>query len=232
MKRYRFPVIAMVQTLAFALVAALVAALAVGGAPATAATKSTSSKSTKAKTSKSKKTKKPKVKVTLPNSAAAPAAGAAAGAGGGRAARSFSCVGSPTLQLQVRTVTGTVDAKFNLTNVSVTQTYQRVGDAIVEQPTVVLTVANPIGKLDPGATPLIVYRLNELAPVTAADVDKVISIYQFNLPTVLPPGPTFEAGLYFKSFVGTAGPLAGELRWSTVASQAAGGAYGMKCQYT
>jgi hypothetical protein len=211
----------MVHTLVTVVVSVLVPAFAMGVAPATAATSNTSAK---AKATKTKKAKKPAVKVTLPNKAAP------AGAGGG--ARSFSCVGTPTLQLQARSITGTVDAKLNLTNVTVTQTYQRVGDAIVEQPTVVLTVANPIGKLDPGATPLVVYRLNELPAATAADVDRVISIYQFNLPTELPPGPTFEAGLYFNSFKGTAGPLAGELRWSTVASQAAGGAYGMKCQYT
>jgi hypothetical protein len=147
------------------------------------------------------------------------------------AARNFLCSGKPNLQLQWRNVSGTVDGALNLTNVGVTQVWQKVGDALVEQPAVVLTSANPKGSPDP-VYPLLVYRLNERPTATAADIDRRLTLYQFNLPDKLPAGPTFKAGLYFDTLIGVAGSLTNEYRWSTISSITAGGLFEMDCQYT
>ena len=167
-------------------------------------------------------------KTTKKRKKAAPVATAApAKRGGGN----FTCTGRPNIQLAWRDVTGTVDAKLNVTNVSVTQIYQKVGDALVEQPTVVLTAPNPVGEPDP-VSPLVIYRLNQQTPAAAADVDQILTLYQFNLPNVVPAGPTFKAGLYFRSLKGTAGPLTNEFRWSSISSLALGGLFEMDCTYT
>jgi hypothetical protein len=147
------------------------------------------------------------------------------------AARNFNCVGKPNLQLQWRNVSGTIDGAFNLTNVSVTQVWQKVGDALVEQPTVVLNASNLKGTPDP-VYPLLIYRLNEQPTATAADVDRLLQLYQFNFPDKLPAGPTFKAGLYFDTVKGAAGPLTNEYRWNYISSVAAGGLFEMDCQYT
>jgi hypothetical protein len=167
-----------------------------------------------------------KKKKASPVAAATPAPAKAGGA-----TRNFTCVGTPNIQLTWRNVSGTIDAGFNLTNVTVTQIYQKVNEALVEQPTVVLTAPNPTGKEDL-SSPLFVYRLNEVPPATAADVDRLLTIYSFNFPNVLPAGPTFKAGLYFNTQKGVAGPLANEYKWSYISSLAYSGAYDMNCQYT
>jgi hypothetical protein len=169
-------------------------------------------------------------KTTKKKRKAAPVATAAPAKSGG-GTRNFSCTGRPNIQLTWRDVSGTVDAKLNLTNVSVTQIYQKVGDALVEQPTVVLTAPNPTSEPDP-AQPILIYRLNERPPATAADVDRLLTLYQFNLPNVMPAGPTFKAGLYFSSLKGTAGPLTNEFKWSYISSLASSGLYAMDCTYT
>ncbi len=144
--------------------------------------------------------------------------------------RQFSCLGSGQQRVTERLITGTIDSKLSLTNVTVTRNFQLVDNTLVEQPTVVLRVAKPPSEQDP-VSGLIVFRLNERPLATAADVDKLFETYQFNFKNTLPPGPDFEAGLYFTTHIGVAGPAANEYRWSLIASLASGGAYGMKCRY-
>jgi hypothetical protein len=129
-----------------------------------------------------------------------------------------------------RIVTGTVTPNIVVTNVTVTQTNQLIDNTLVAQPVVVLVSPNPKVEVDP-VTGLFVFRLNERREATAADVDQLLTLYQFNFKPVLPPGPEFEAGLYFDTLKGAAGPAANEYRWTTVSSLAYSGAYGMKCTY-
>ncbi len=92
--------------------------------------------------------------------------------------------------------------------------------------------ANPVDKHDP-VSPLVIFRLNESPPpATAADVDRLVTSYQLNMPDVMPVGPTFEAGLYFSTLKGAAGSLANEYRWEQVTSLVYGGAYSLTCTYT
>jgi hypothetical protein len=143
------------------------------------------------------------------------------------ATRNFSCLGSGPRRVTERMVTGTVTSNLVLTNVTVTQTHQIINNTQIAQPIVVLESRNPPGRPDPGSE-LIVFRLNEESPATANDVGKFVELYQFNLSKPLPAGPEFEAGLYFSTSVGAAGPARNEFRWSRVG---AGGAYSMKCRY-
>jgi hypothetical protein len=164
-----------------------------------------------------KSKKKPKVTTTKPKKVV-------------DSSRRFSCLGTNEQRVTERLVTGTVNSKIVLTNVSVTQNFQLINNILVEQPVVVLTAANPPGEQDPGSD-LIVFRLNERLPATAADVDKLFVTYRFNFKNTLPPGPTFVAGLYFTTHKGTAGPAVNEYRWSLISSLASSGAYSMNCQY-
>jgi hypothetical protein len=152
---------------------------------------------------------------------------AAAGGGG---SRNFSCVGSNSLRVTERQVTGTVNANVLVTNVTVTQTQQLIDNTLVAQPVVVLQSPNPPGEPDPGSD-LIVFRLNELPLATATDVDRLLSIYRFNFISPRPAGPTFQSGLYFTTYKGVAGPATNEYRWSLISSLATSGAYSMDCQY-
>jgi hypothetical protein len=141
--------------------------------------------------------------------------------------RNFSCIGSGPRRVTERLVTGTVTSNMVLTHVTVTQTHQLINNTLIAQPVVVRESRNPPGRPDPGSD-LIVFRLNEEPLATAADVGKFVEVYQFNLRKPLPAGPEFEAGLYFSTSVGVAGPAANEFRWSRVG---AGGAYSMTCRY-
>ncbi len=179
-------------------------------------------KSTKAK-------KKSRVTTTAAPRAGSPTTVKAAGAGGG--ARNFSCKGSGTQLVTERIVTGTVDPSITITNVTVTQTHQLVNNTLVEQPVVVLMSAKPPGTHDP-ASDLIVFRLNERRTATADDLDKLLTLYQLNFHDVMPPGPTFDAGLYFSTLKGAKGAAANEVVWQTVSSLAYGGAYSLDCKYT
>jgi hypothetical protein len=171
---------------------------------------------------------KPKAKKKVrPTTTAAPSPASTSGA-----ARNFACTGTPNLKLAWRNVSGTLRPDITVSNVTVTQVWQKNGDAVVEQPTVVLTSPNPIGKHDL-SSPLVVFRLNEPPPpATAADVDRLVTSYQLNLPDEMPVGPTFEGGLYFKTVKGAAGSLANEYRWQYVSSLVDGGAYTLNCTYT
>jgi hypothetical protein len=150
------------------------------------------------------------------------------------AARNFSCVGTPNQQVAGRVVTGSVakvGGKVVVTNVTVSKLFELVDNAIVATNTVDLTSPNPPGELDPVGEELIVFRLNEQPQATAADVDRLLSLYQFNFKTEIPPGPKFTAGLYFRTLKGIAGPATNEYRWGSVSSLAYGGAYTMNCEY-
>jgi hypothetical protein len=150
------------------------------------------------------------------------------------AARNFSCSGTPTLQLQGRKVTGTVASvggKVVVTDVTVSKTYELIDNTITPSTAVDLVAPNPPGELDPIGEELIVFRLNEQPQATAADVDRLLSLYRFNFKAVIPPGPTFDAGLYFRTVKGTAGPAVNQYQWSGVSSQAYGGAYTLNCEY-
>jgi hypothetical protein len=191
-----------------------------------------SSASAKPKAVKKKKKRAPAAVAVAPVAATpdtAPAAAPAPTPSGGT--RNFTCEGRPNLQITWRDVSGTIDAKMNLTNVSVTQIWQKVNDALVERPTVVLTSPNPPGQQDP-ASPLLVYQLNQAPPATAADVNQLLTIYKLDLPNVQPPGPTFKAGLFFNTQKGVAGPVANEYKWSYVSSLAYSGLFEINCQYT
>jgi hypothetical protein len=171
-----------------------------------------------------------KPKAPKPKKKKAPvAAGSKPAAGGGT--KNFSCIGANEQRVTERLVTGTVDTNIAVTNVTVTQTHQLIDNTLVEQPVVVLTVANPPGTPDPGSD-LIVFRLNERPVASATDVDTLFTQYQFNFHNKLAPGPSFEAGLYFSTLKGIKGPANNEYRWGTVSSLAYSGAYTMKCTYT
>jgi hypothetical protein len=152
----------------------------------------------------------------------------------GAAARNFSCVGTPNQQVAGRIVSGTVakvGGKPVVTNVTVSKTFELVDNTIVPTNKVDLTAPNPPGELDPIGEELVVFRLNTAPQATAADVDRLLSIYQFNFPTEIPAGPKFTAGLYFNTLKGVAGPATNEYRWSMISSLAYGGAYSMNCEY-
>jgi hypothetical protein len=188
----------------------------------------TTAASAKPKTTKSKKKKK--AVASAPAVAPVTAAPAAAAS----ATRNFTCLGTPNLQLAGRQVTGTVGTVGGVvvvTNVTVSKTYELVNNTMTEKLTVDITSPNPPGELDLGASGLMVFRLNERPPATAADVDRLLALYQLNFKAVLPPGPNFEAGLYFDTVKGRSGPAVNEYSWAVVSSLAAGGAYGMKCSY-
>jgi hypothetical protein len=170
-----------------------------------------------------KKTTKAKKKAT-----------AAAKPSSASAARNFSCVGTPNQQVAGRIVTGTVakvGGKPVVTNVTVSKTFELVDNAIVPTNKVDLTAPNPPGEIDPIGEELVVFRLNEQPQATAADVDRLVSVYQFNFKTEIPPGPKFTAGLYFNTLKGVAGPATNEYRWSLISSLAYSGAYTMNCEY-
>ncbi len=133
-----------------------------------------------------------------------------------------------------RVVTGSVTkvgGKVVVTNVTVSKTFEMVNNTLVPTNAVDITSANPPGEVDPIGEDLVVFRLNEQPPATAADVDRLLSLYQFNFKTVIPPGPKFTAGLYFRTVTGIAGPGTNEYRWGSVSSLASGGAYSMNCEY-
>jgi hypothetical protein len=150
------------------------------------------------------------------------------------ATRNFSCVGTPNQQVAGRIVTGSVakvGGKIMVTNVTVYKTFELVDNTIVPTNKVDLTSPNPPGELDPIGEDLVVFRLNAEPQATAADVDRLLSIYQFNFKTEIPPGPKFTAGLYFNTLKGVAGPATNEYRWSVISSLAYSGAYTMNCEY-
>ncbi len=165
--------------------------------------------------------KKPRVTTSREQPKSPPPAGAS---------RNFSCIGSNEQRVTERIVSGTVSPKIAVTNVTVTQTHQLIDNALVQKSMVVLTSPNPRGEQDSGSD-LIVFRLNERPTATAADVDQLLTLYQFNFKNVLPAGPEFVAGLYFSSYKGVAGPAANEYRWSSIPSLTSSGAYTMKCTY-
>jgi hypothetical protein len=157
-----------------------------------------------------------------------------AGASNSTAARNFSCVGTPNLQLAGRKVTGTVASvggKVVVTDVTVSKTYELIDNTIVPSTAVDLVAPNPPGELDPVGEELVVFRLNEQPQATAADVDRLLSLYQLNFKRVVPPGPSFTAGLFYRSVKGSAGPATNEYRWSSVSSLAYSGAYTLNCEY-
>jgi hypothetical protein len=183
--------------------------------------------STKAASAKPKVTK-PKKRST-PTTLVAPKTPTASKNGAG--ARNFSCIGSNTQRVTERVVAGTIDANATVTNVTVTQTVQIIDNVLVEQPVVVLTSPNPVGKHELSSD-LIIFQLNELPRVaTAADVDRLVTVYLLNIRDVMAPGPTFEEGLYFTTYKGAKGTAANEYKWSLVSSLAYSGAYTLKCTY-
>jgi hypothetical protein len=150
----------------------------------------------------------------------------AAPSGGG--ARNFTCTGSEADRVTERTVTGTVDAKLVLTNVTVTQNYQEVNGAVVQQSMVVVKTASPRLKPDDSSTDgLITYFLNELPRATAADVGKFAYLYQFNLKDPRPVGPEFISGMYYGKYIGIEGSASNDPRWSYTDVRA----FDMKCSY-
>ena len=145
------------------------------------------------------------------------------------AARSFSCIGGSNDRITERMITGTVDSQMVLTNVTVTQTYQKVNNAMVQNPVVVLTTPKAVVTFMNSEAMLnrVAFILNELPRATAADVGKFAYTYQFKLPKKLPAGPNFDAWMSYERNKGYEGSAANDQRWYSTDLQA----FGLKCAF-
>jgi hypothetical protein len=145
------------------------------------------------------------------------------------AARNFSCIGGGKARITERLVVGTVDSQMTLTNVTVTQTHQKVGGAMVKSSVVVLntpksevTFRNSDAMLD-----RVGFILNELPRATAADVGRFAFTYDLMLPKKLPAGANFDAWMSYEMKKGYEGSAANDQRWHTTDVQA----FGLKCAF-
>jgi hypothetical protein len=166
------------------------------------------------------KATKPKKKVTTKPTTTKPPSGGL---------KSFSCIGSsPTDRTTERVITGTINTgSYALSNVTITQTFQEINKAVVEQSVVVFQTAGIEAEYQ-ASYDILIYRMNPLPRfATAEDVGKKWTVFNFQINDIAAVKQKLVTQLSMVSHSGSKGTRENDYYWGYIG----GPLYAMQCTY-